>query len=532
MTELDPVDLELFHHRLAAVAEQMGALLQQTGFSPNIKERRDFSCAVFDGDGNMVTHAAHIPVHLGSTPLAVRAAIDSLAMEAGDVVALNDPYAGGTHLPDVTLVAPVYLSGGKKPFAYVADRAHHADIGGTSPGSMALSTDIYQEGFRIPPVYLCRKGRYDHSTRELFLANTRVADERQGDLDAQVAALRAGSARVIELCERFGAAEVTDAMHALQAYSRRLVERFLQSVPGGTWAAEDALDGDGIGPRPIRIAVRWRRSGRKLIVDFTGSSAQVKGPLNANLAITTSAVFYVVACLVGREVPANSGMMAPIDVRAPVGSVVNCRFPAAVAGGNVETSQRIVDVLLRAIAPALPQKIPAASCGTMTNLAIGGADPIRQRFFSYYETVGGGAGAGPSRAGADAIQTHMTNTLNTPCETLEAYYPFLVRRYRIRRGSGGDGKHRGGNGIAREIEVLTEAQLTLLSDRAAGRPYGMAGGGAGKAGRAALRHKGKTKALPAKASAALEPGDRIRLQTPGGGGWGRNTKRARRDNRR
>ncbi|MBI5505554.1 MAG: hydantoinase B/oxoprolinase family protein [Deltaproteobacteria bacterium] len=520
---LGPVDLELFANRLIGVADEMGVVLQAAGFSPNIKERRDFSCALFDPRGAMVAHAAHIPVHLGSTPLSVRAALERTRMVSGDIVILNDPYAGGTHLPDVTLVAPVFLPSGRQAVALVADRAHHADIGGASPGSMALATDVHQEGFRIPPVHLCRGGAFVRDTLELFLANTRVREERLGDLDAQVAALRAGAARVQDLVSRFGAKALARAMQELQDYSTRLVRAFVRELPAGEWKAEDVLDDDGTGTADIAIRVTIRRRATRLEIDFEGSSAQVRGPLNANLAITTSAVFYVIACLAGRRVPANSGMMAPVRIRAPKGSIVNCEFPAAVAGGNVETSQRIVDVLLRAFAQALPDKVPAASCGTMTNVALGGFDPLRGRHFSYYETVGGGAGAGPVRPGASALQTHMTNTWNTPIETLEAYYPLRVRKYAVRRLSGGPGKHAGGDGIEREIEVLTETQLTLLAERREHGPYGLAGGAEGKPGRDQLTRDGSDVAIhiPAKASLTLAPGDRVNVATPGGGGWGR-----------
>jgi N-methylhydantoinase B len=442
-------------------------------------------------------------------------------MGPGDVVMLNDPYAGGTHLPDVTLVAPIHVGDRRRPYAYAADRAHHADIGGASPGSMALASEIYREGFRMPPVHLFRAGQAVRETHELFLANTRVAEERLGDLDAQTAALRAGAARITELAERFGRARLGDAMAALQAYSGRLIRAFLQTLPEGRWSAEDVLDGDGLGTLEIPIRASVERRGRKLVIDFEGTAAQVRGPLNANLAVTTSAVFYVVACLAGRNVPANRGMMDPVRIRAPKGTIVNCRFPAAVAGGNVETSQRIVDVLLKAFAQALPERVPAASCGSMTNVALGGYDALRDRHFSYYETVGGGAGAGPTRAGASAIQTHMTNTLNTPVEALEAYYPLRVRHYRIRHGSGGRGRRRGGEGIDRALEVLVPAELTLLAERRSAGPYGLAGGEAGKPGSDELVRAGKRRVLAAKANVELEAGDVVRLRTPGGGGWGK-----------
>jgi len=525
---LDAVDLELFRNRLASVTEEMGAVLEHTGFSPNIHSRRDFSCAIFDAGGDMVAHAAHIPVHLGSTPLSVRAAIDRTRMRAGDVIVLNDPYAGGTHLPDVTMVSPVYLRGGLAPFAYVANRAHHSDIGGSRPGSMTLTTEIYQEGLRIPPVHLVRGGRPVEEVRALFLANTRVELERLGDLNAQLSSLARGHQRIEDLVSRFGTATVAAAMAELQAYSARMVRRFIARIPRGRWRGRDWLEGDGFGSGPLLLQVTIERRGGELLVDFAGSAPQVKGPLNTNLAVTTSAVFYAVAAIVGREIPPNQGMMAPIRIRAPEGTVVNCRFPAAVAGGNVETSQRIVDVLFRALAPALPGEIPAASCGTMTNVSLGGYDTIRDRPFSYYETVGGGCGGGPHRRGASAVQTHMTNTLNTPVEVLEAYYPLQVRRYAVRRGSGGHGRHPGGDGIDREIRVLVESEMTLLSERREREPYGLAGGRPGQRGKDAVTMIGKTKKIAGKASLRLEAGDLLRVRTPGGGGWGRPGRRRQR----
>ena len=519
--KLDSVDLELYRNRLSAVAEEMGAVLQHTGLSPNITARRDFSCAVFDARGGMVTHAAHIPVHLGSTPLSVRAAIDAVPMSAGDVVMLNDPFAGGTHLPDMTLVAPVHLDDRGRVFGYVADRAHHADIGGASPGSMPLAREIYQEGFRAPPVRLVRRGEIVEETRTLFLANTRVPEERIGDLEAQLAALSVGRQRVLDLVARFGPDDVTLAMRELQSYSARVVRRFIRKIPPGRWSALDYLDDDGFGVKNLAIRATWQRRGGLLEVSFDGSAEQVRGPLNTNIAVTTSAVFYVIACLVGRAIPANRGMMDPIRIRAPRGSIVNCTFPAAVAGGNVETSQRIVDVLLRALAGALPDRVPAASAGSMTNVALGGYDPIRRRHFAYYETVAGGAGAGPHQRGASAVQTHMTNTLNTPIEVLEAYYPLRVTRYAVRRGSGGRGRHRGGDGVDREIEVLGNTETTLLAERRMRRPPGLAGGEPGTPGLDVVTTRRGTGRIPGKIRLELTSGNRIRVRTPGGGGWGR-----------
>lgn len=524
---LSAVDLELFANRLTGVAEEMGVVLQSASMSPNIKERRDFSCALFDAAGDMVAHAAHIPVHLGSTPLAVRAALDAMELQRGDVAILNDPYAGGTHLPDVTLVAPVFTARGKKPFAYVADRAHHADIGGGKPGSMALATDIHQEGLRLPPVLLMRGGQWVRETLTLFLANTRVPDERRGDLEAQVAALRAGAARTLDLVGRFGERAVADAMRELQDYSERLVLARIGRFPGGTHTAEDLLDDDGAGGRDIPLRVSIRRRGRTLEFDFRRSGEQVRGPLNANLAITTSAVFYAIACVSGRDVPPNGGMMRPVRILTKPGSVVDCTFPSPVAGGNVETSQRLVDVVMKALACALPGLVPAASGGTMNNLALGGRDAIRARPFSYYETIGVGCGAGPRGDGGSAMQTHMTNTWNTPVEVLEAYYPMRVHRYGVRRGSGGSGAHRGGDGIVRDIEVLVECDVTLLAERRRRGAWGLAGGGDGKPGAdEVIDAQGRRRRIDAKSSLTLAAGERIVVATPGGGGWGKAARTA------
>jgi len=523
---VDAITLEVFNHRLSALAEEMGVTLCRSAFSPNIKERRDYSCAVFDSRGDMVAQAAHIPVHLGSTPLSVRAAIDRVPMKPGDVVILNDPYAGGTHLPDVTVVAPVYLRGEHAPFGYMANRAHHADIGGGSPGSMALATEIYQEGFRLPPVHIVSRGTLINEVLDLFLANTRVADERRGDLLAQLAALRLGAQRLRELVQRNGRELTQRTMTALQDYSARLMTATLRQLPAGRYRAEDWMDDDGAGAVriPIRVTVRITRD--HAVVDFTGTSAQVAGGINANYAVTVAAVLYVFQCLAGADIPANAGLLRPVRIIAPSGTLVNANFPAAVAGGNVETSQRIVDVLLKALAPAARDRIPAASNGSMNNLALGGYDPFRNRAFAYYETIAGGAGAGPQRAGAAGVHTHMTNTLNTPIEALEAAYPLRITRYALREKSGGLGLHRGGDGIVREMEFLAPAHVTLLTERRRFQPYGLRGGGPGQAGRNLLLQGRGTRTLPAKVAVTAGTGDRIRILTPGGGGWGRRRRAA------
>jgi N-methylhydantoinase B len=520
--KLDPVTLEVMNSRLAAIAEEMGVVLGQTGYSPNIKERRDFSCALFDGGGEMVAQAAHLPVHLGSTPLSVRAAIERLELGPGDVAALNDPFAGGTHLPDLTLVEPVFIRGRRAPFAFVANRAHHADIGGMAPGSMALSREIYQEGFRLPPVKLVAAGHPVRDIFELFFANTRVRQEREGDLRAQIGALTVGRRRIVDLVQTLGAPLVGAAMEELKSYSARLMKAALGKLKDGTYSAEDFLDDDGFGSAPIRLRVAIRLRRGRARVDFTGSAPQVSGPVNANYAITLSAVFYVMKCLGAQAVPPNEGLMRAVEVIAPAGTIVNAQEPAAVAGGNVETSQRLVDVLFRALAQAAPARIPAASSGSMSNLTVGGYDTRRGRGFSYYETIAGGAGAASGFDGASGIHTHMTNTLNTPIEALEAYYPLRVTEYRIRAGSGGKGKFRGGDGLIRELECLVESNVSILSERRVLAPYGLNGGGEGKPGANYIVNDGRRRKLPGKAGTRLGPGDRVRIETPGGGGWGRS----------
>jgi N-methylhydantoinase B len=537
----DPIELEIFKNIYHSIAEEMGAALRRTAFSPNIKERRDYSCAVFDATGNVIAMGDHMPVHLGSMPMSVRAAIDACAPRRGDVVMLNDPFQGGTHLPDITLVAPVFIEKAKAarrkpskktlklmsasklmPDFYVASRAHHADVGGTFPGSMGPCRQIYQEGFRIPPVRLIREGTIDEDVLALLLNNVRTPDERRGDLGAQIAACHTGAERLREVCSRYGRKRVLEAAHELLDYSEEMMSAFLKSVPAGTYRAEDHLDSDGVTERPVKIAAAITINGPSAIVDFTGSDPQVEGAINAVEAITFSACFYVFRCLMKEDVPATAGLMRPIKLIAPTGTVVNARPPAAVAGGNVETSQRIVDVLLRALAQALPDRIPAAASGTMNNLTIGGIDPATNEPFAYYETIAGGMGARPTKPGVSGVHCHMTNSLNTPAEALEYAYPLRVRQYSLRPESGGEGMHRGGDGIVREIEVLTDSDVTLLADRRLRGPYGLSGGSDGARGRAEIeRANGTVQELPGKCSVRLSKGERIRVLSPGGGGWGR-----------
>jgi len=524
----DAAEIEIFKNLFHSVAEEMGAALRRSAFSPNIKERRDYSCAVFDGKGRVVAMGDHMPVHLGSMPMSVAAAIQALELGPGDIAMLNDPYAGGTHLPDITLVMPVFgrkppvkdRRYNKGPIFYVANRAHHSDIGGAQPASMSLSEEIYQEGLRIPPVALARGGKIQPDVMAMLLANVRTPREREGDLTAQVAACRLGERRLGELAEKYGVSDIAFYLEALQRYSARLMREALRRVPDGVYRAEDFLDDDGFTAHPVRLRVAIRIRGGRAEVDFAGSAPACRGAVNAVLAITTSAVFYVFRCLLGEEVPACAGLMEPIVLRAPEGSVVNALAPAAVAAGNVETSQRIVDVLLKALARALPKRIPAASSGTMNNLSFGGRDPRTGEPFAYYETIAGGMGARPGADGLSGVHTHMTNSLNTPIEALEAAYPIRVRRYSLRRDSGGNGQFRGGDGIVREIEFLTGVRGSILSDRRRFPPYGLAGGGHGKPGRNALMISGRTTSLPSKAMFEAPGGSVLRIETPGGGGWG------------
>ncbi len=520
MKENDPIELELFRHLLVSIAEEMGVVLRRTSFSANIKERRDYSCALYDDAGQTVAMGDHMPVHLGAMPLSVEATRQAFELGPGDVAVLNDPFAGGTHLPDITAVSPVYLDGESRPAFYVANRAHHADVGGMTPGSMPLAREIYQEGLRIPPLRLIRAGAMDEELLRLLLANVRTPEERRGDLLAQWMAIRRGEARLREVVNRYGAEAVRRNMAALQDYSERMMRGALKELPAGEYEFADWLDDDGVSPRQVRIAARITIKHGEAVIDFSDSDPQTPGPVNANYAVAMSATMYVFRCLVSEDVPYTAGLMRPLKVVAPEGSVVNALPPAAMAGGNVETSQRIVDVLLGALSEAARGRIPAASSGTMNNLSLGGWDPVRERSFAYYETVAGGMGASATGPGQSAVHTHMTNSWNTPVEALEHQYPLRVSSYRIRDGSGGAGRQRGGNGIIREFEFLSPAQVTILSDRRKRGPYGLEGGAGGKPGRNTILRRGRAVRVPSKTSVEVRAGDVLRIETPGGGGYG------------
>lgn len=522
----DPTRLEVFKNLFHSVAEEMGAALRRSAFSPNIKERRDYSCAVYDSVGQVLAMGDHMPVHLGSMPASVNAARSVLTFHPGDIALLNDPFAGGTHLPDLTMVMPVYLPGARHPEFFVANRAHHADIGGALAGSMGPAREIFQEGLRIPPIKIFEAGRLNRDAMSLLLANVRTPAERQGDLSAQIASCRIGERRLLEISSKYGRPEVRRYAAHLLRYSESMMLAALRTLRPGTYVAEDFLDDDGVTSTPLRVRVSIRLRRGSALVDFTGSSPQCAGNVNAVEAIAISAVYYVFRCLLSEDVPATSGLLAPIRVIAPLGTIVNARPPAAVAGGNVEMSQRMVDTLLRALAKAAPRRIPAASQGTMNNFTMGGADPRHANApFAYYETTGGGVGARPGLDGASAIHTHMTNSWNTPVEVMEQVYPVRLTRYSIRDASGGSGAFRGGDGIIRELQLLAPAEIGFLSDRRKHGPYGLSGGQPGKPGRNILIHNGKASSLPGKCSLFAAAGDSVRIETPGGGGWGKPSAR-------
>jgi N-methylhydantoinase B len=519
MKRSDPIAAEVFRHLFISVAEEMGVTLERTAYSPNIKERRDHSCALFDANGALVAQAAHIPVHLGAFPLLMRAVVPRFRWRRGDVVICNDPYLGGTHLPDISVISPAFTQAGRLA-GFVANRAHHADVGGAFPGSMAPTTEIYQEGVILPPLKLVDAGRTNEAALELFLRNVRTPDERRGDLSAQLAANATGLTRFEALLQRYGPTEVRLRIREARRRSAQAVASFLKSFPPGRFEFTDFLDDDGhgSGPLPIRVALEVRDG--RLNVDFAGTAPQAKGSINATLAVARSAVYYPLICLLPEEEAINEGVLEAVEVRAAEGTIVNARPPAAVAAGNVETSQRTVDAVFGALAQALPERIPAASQGTMNNLTLGGLDPASGAPWAYYETIGGGAGASPQSNGVSGIHCHMSNTRNTPAEALEYHYPLRVRRYALRKGSGGAGAYRGGDGVVREVELLAETTATLLTDRRSEVPYGLSGGKTGAPGRNVVIEDGEERDLPSKGSFALKTGTRLRLETPGGGGFG------------
>lgn len=510
---MTPAELNIFASRLNAVCDEMGLVLRNAAFSPNIRDRLDFSCAVFDAAGALCAQAAHIPVHLGSMAYAMHDIVAGIDWADGDQVVLNDPYLGGTHLPDVTLIAPVFVAGELR--AFVANRAHHADIGAASPGSMPISSTLYEEGMVIEPQHLVRDGVTDAVTMQQIAATTRNQAEAEGDFSAQLAANRAGAVRLARLIAAYSADVFTTGVEALNDYAERLARNALCDIPTGEYRFTDYLDDDGQGRHNIPICVTVRVDGSGVDVDFTGTAEQVDGNVNCPLAVAAAGVYYAFRCLMPAQTPACAGAFRPIRLHAPHGSLLNARKPAAVAAGNVETSSRVVDVVLGALATAVPALIPAASHGSMNNLAMGSADPAAG--WDYYETIGGGMGAGSRGGGLSGVQTHMTNTLNTPVEVVENRFPLRIVRYALRRGSGGGGQRRGGDGLIREFEFLSAAHCTLLTERRSRAPWGSAGGGSGQTGSNRLNGM----PLTSKCECELEPGDRLTIETPGGGGYGK-----------
>jgi len=511
---MDAIELSLFASRIAAICDEMGAVLQRTAFSPNIRDRLDFSCAIFDARGELCAQAAHIPVHLGSMAYAMADIVSDINWQAADMLIVNDPFLGGTHLPDVTLIAPVFIDA--QLIGFVANRAHHADIGAESPGSMPISTCLQEEGQIISPQKIVRAGVLDQPFLDKLLTATRGdGAEGRGDLSAQISANHCGVKRLRQLITQMQVDIFLDALGHLQSYAERLASHALEAIPDGVYEFHDYLDDDGVGQQDILIRVKITVQQQSVHVDFSGTANQVAGNVNCPLSVAAAGVYYVFRCLMPAQTPACAGSFRPISISAPEGCLLNARRPAAVAAGNVETSSRLVDMVMGALAKAIPDKLAAASQGSMNNLAMGG--DVNGRCWDYYETIGGGMGASQKHHGLSAVQTHMTNTLNTPIEVLESRYPLRVRRYAVRQGSGGQGQHRGGDGLIRELEFLQPASVTLITERRRHRPWGLQGGGDGEAGQNQLNEK----RLPAKTSLTIEVGDRLTIQTPGGGGWGK-----------
>lgn len=513
---MDPVELNIFASRIGAICDEMGAVLQRAALSPNIKDRLDFSCAVFDADGHLCAQAAHIPVHLGSMAYAMRDIVNLVQWSPGDMAMVNDPFLGGTHLPDVTLIAPAFVRQreGEQLAGFVVNRAHHADIGAVAPGSMPVSTRLDEEGVLIPPTLIMRAGRLDEARLYRITGATRNAYQCYGDYAAQISANLSGVQRLADLVAAFGLDGYRIGLTELNDYAERLARSGLTAIPDGVYRFRDLMDDDGAGRREIPIEVAVRIRGSDVEVDFAGTAEQVGGNINCPLSVTAAAVYYLFRCLMPQDTPACAGSFRAIRLAASEGCLLNARRPAAVAAGNVETSTRVVDALCGALAKALPERIPAASHGSMNNIAMGGRTAAGA--WDYYETLGGGMGAGARGGGLSAVQTHMTNTRNTPIESVELHYPLRIRRYEIRRGSGGAGRVAGGDGLVREYELLAPATVTLLTERRHHSPWGLNGGAHGACGENS--RNGRT--LPPKTMIRAAAGDRIVIQTPGGGGWG------------
>ncbi|MDL1956825.1 MAG: hydantoinase B/oxoprolinase family protein [Candidatus Desulfofervidus auxilii] len=515
------IELEIFNKMLASIAEEMGIVLRRSAFSPNIRERRDFSCAIFDKEGELIAQASHIPVHLGAMPLTMKKILPQFKWEAGDIVITNDPFQGGTHLPDITLIKPIFVN--QQLYFFLIVRAHHADIGGEYPGSMAVTDHIEKEGVLIKPTKIIKKGKINKLFLEELLKKLRNPLERKGDLRAQLASLERGEERLLNIVERYSLEKVLEMSNALKKYTEKAMHSLITHLPQGQYSFVDYLDDDGFGKKDIAIKVNVEIKDKIIIVDFSKSDNQVRGSVNAPRAVTEAAVYYVFLSLLNTlgDYPINQGCFSPIKILTKPGTIVDAKYPAAVAAGNVETSQRIVDALLGALAQAMPDLIPAASCGTMNNIAIGGIHPKTNKVFAYYETIGGGMGGRPKKDGLSGVHTHMTNTLNTPVEAIEHDYPFLIEAYYLRKGSGGKGYFQGGDGLVRIYYFLSPCTVTILSERRCYAPYGLKGGSAGKQGENIVISGEKEIKLPGKINFEVRKGDRLIIKTPGGGGWGK-----------
>ena len=513
MGTMNVIELKLFASRVAAICEEMGLVLRRAAFSPNIKDRLDFSCALFGPEGQLFAQADHMPVHLGSMAFAMGPLVKDREWQPGDMLVLNDPYLGGTHLPDVTLVAPVFNTEGTNLLGFVVNRAHHANIGCDTPGSMPVSSCLAEEGIIIPPTLLLRDGKLQPGVEHL----PDVADgDLIGDLAAQAGANRVGLLRLQQFISNIGLDIYRQGMQQLNSYAERIAVDTIASLKPGLYRFVDYLDDDGCGSSDIILKVSLTIAAGRVEVDLSESADSVRGNLNCPESVVAAAAYYCFRCLMPDETPACEGLFRHINIKTRLGSIVNAQRPAAVAAGNVETSTRIVDLIFGALAQAAPELIPAASQGTMNNIAMGYIDHAAGTRWDYYETVAGGLGGGPTQEGLSSVHSHMTNTLNTPIESLEMHYPLRVHRYAVRWGSGGVGHHSGGDGIVREYEFLQTTQLSLLSERRIFAPWGLQGGKNGDRG--ANFHNGQI--LPGKCTVEMAVGDRLTIQSPGGGGWG------------
>ncbi len=509
---MDSIALSVFASRIEAVCDEMGAVLKRVAFSPNIKDRLDFSCAVFDAQGELCAQAAHIPVHLGSMAYAAKDIVSQLSWQLGDMVVLNDPYLGGTHLPDITLLAPLFYQG--ELLGFVANRAHHADIGASSPGSMPVSSHLDEEGVLIPPTYLLHNDTEDADVMRGLLAKLQNPLQSHGDFSAQISANRRGLLRLHELLENMGRDQYLQALVALNHYAARMVEQAMSEFRPGVYTFSDVMDDDGQGNTDLQIHVCITIADGRVSVDFSGTASQVKGNINCPLSVAAAAVFYVFRCFLPANAPACAGSFRHISLCAPEGCLLNAKRPAAVTAGNVETSTRIVDVVMGALAQAIPEKIPAASHGSMNNFAMGAVATSTHKAWDYYETMGGGMGGSAMYDGLNAVQTHMTNTLNTPVEVLEMNYPLRLNEYSVRTDSAGAGLHHGGEGLVRSYTLLADTHVTLLTERRRHAPWGI-NALAGEKGLNLVNGK----SFPGKFSMKLKAGDTVTIKTPGGGGY-------------